>query len=70
MAKYVLGVPFVEVLGYLVSAEGLEPLPFRVDAILNYKKPETRAELHRFLGIVNFDRIFVERAAHSQVTLL
>ena len=56
----------IQFLGHLVSADGIKPLPDKVDAIANFKLPETVAELGRFLGMVNFYRRFLPNAADNQ----
>lgn len=68
-SKSVFGVTQVEFLGYLVTAEGIKPLPSRVEAIKNYKLPENEKELRRFLGMVNFYRRFIPKAAQQQANL-
>ena len=59
----------LEFLGYLVNGEGIRPIPSRVEAILNFPKPEVIAELRRFVGTVNFYRRNMPRAATSQAPL-
>ena len=59
----------VEFLGYMVNGEGVRPIPSRVEAILNFPKPQTIAELRRFVGTVNFYRRNMPRAATSQAPL-
>ena len=54
LKKCVLGKPEVTFLGHRVSAAGVVPLPQKVDAIQDMKKPETKVELQRFLGMVNY----------------
>ena len=53
----------VEYLGHLVDASGIRPLPARVAAIAQFPSPTTRAELQRFLGMVNYYRRFLKSAA-------
>ena len=40
-----------------MNGEGICPTPDSVEAILNFLKPPTIAELRRFISIVNFDRL-------------
>ncbi|GFT23067.1 transposon Tf2-8 polyprotein [Trichonephila clavipes] len=42
----------------------IEPLSDRVDCILNFPQPTTLTQLRRFLGLFNFYRRFVPKAAH------
>lgn len=68
-AKCEFGKPEVEFLGYLVSKEGIKPVPNKMEAITKYPKPETIQELRRFLGMVNFYRKNIPHAAKYQATL-
>ncbi|GFX08993.1 transposon Tf2-9 polyprotein [Trichonephila clavipes] len=52
-----------------VTKNGTKPLPDKVDTILNYPQPKTIQELRRFLGLLNFFRRFLPRAAHNQTHL-
>ena len=62
--KCVLGVTSLEFLGYRVDANGISPLPERVEAIRATKPPTTVKELQRFLGMLNYYRKFIPHAAH------
>lgn len=68
-AKCTFGSPSVRYLGYLIDSKGAKPLPEKVKAIVEYKKPDTIADLRRFLGVVNFYRRFVKNAASIQAPL-
>ena len=46
----------VEYLGYLVSEQGLLPLPKKVEAITKLQPPTRQKELLAFLGAANFWR--------------
>ena len=63
-SKCVLGKSSLEFLGYHVDANGVAPLPTRVEAIKEVPAPTTIKELQRFLGMVNYYRRFIRRAAH------
>lgn len=67
--KCCFGKPEVKFLGYLVSADGIKPLPSKVEAIKNFPKPTTVLELRRFLATLNFYRRFLPHAASSQAIL-
>ena len=62
--KCILGRSSIEFLGYRVDANGISPLPERVEAIRQMKRPTSVKELQRFLGMVNYYRKFIPRAAH------
>ncbi|GFU82257.1 transposon Tf2-8 polyprotein [Trichonephila clavipes] len=46
-----------------------EPLPEKVQAVLDYKQPETVGSLRKFLGLLNFYRRFLPKAAEEQYLL-
>ncbi|GFQ69938.1 transposon Tf2-12 polyprotein [Trichonephila clavata] len=69
VSKCVFGVPEISFLGHLLTKNGTKPLPDKVDPILNYPQPKTIKELRRFLGLLNFFRRFLPRAAHNQTHL-
>ena len=52
--KCVLAAKSVTYLGHVVDSSGLVPLPAKVDAIAAMPRPNTKAELQRFLGCINF----------------
>ncbi|GFW94078.1 retrovirus-related Pol polyprotein from transposon opus [Trichonephila clavipes] len=66
VSKSVMGAAQVEYLGFLITAEGSRPLPEKVQAILNYKLPETIHDLRTFLGMINFYRRYLKDAAKTQ----
>ena len=68
-SKCVFGQSSVKFLGYLVSDSGTQPLPAKVDAIRTYPRPETVKQLRRFLGMLNFYRRFIPKAAQVQALL-
>ncbi|UYV61070.1 K02A2.6-like, partial [Cordylochernes scorpioides] len=59
----------IDFLGYLITSHGVKPLPTKVKAILEYKKPKTVNELRIFLGMLNFYRTFLNNAAETQAIL-
>ena len=63
-AKCVLGRESLEFLGYRLDSKGITPLPERVEAIKEVKPPTNVKELQRFLGMVNYYRRFIPKAAH------
>lgn len=56
----------IEFLGYEVSSEGIKPTQERIQAIVNYPKPQTVQELRRFLGMINFYRSCLPHQAEYQ----
>lgn len=67
--KCTLGQPEVTFLGYRVSGAGTKPLDSKVQAIQEFTVPKTVKELRRFLGMLNFYRRFIPKAAHLQAPL-
>lgn len=69
LAKCCFGQEKLDFLGYEVSTEGIRPLDHKVKAIIDFPKPKTVAELHRFLGMLNFYRSHIPNAAEIQSEL-
>ncbi|XP_076394344.1 uncharacterized protein LOC100875763 [Megachile rotundata] len=67
--KCLFGSPSVRYLGYLINSKGASPVPEKVESIVNYTKPNTVADLRRFLGMLNFYRRFIKNAANKQAPL-
>ncbi len=68
-AKSVFGQSEVDFLGLRVSAVGSKPLPNKVDTICNFPQPTTTKGLLKFLGIVNFYRRWLPKAAEVEAPL-
>ena len=69
IAKSEFGVEDLEFLGYRITPAGSSPLPYKVQAILEYKLPTTIQDLRTFLGMVNFYRRHLKNAAQTQAPL-
>ncbi|XP_076389540.1 uncharacterized protein LOC143264774 [Megachile rotundata] len=67
--KCVFGQATVKFLGYTVSEADTSLCAEKVQAILNFPEPVTAKQLRRFLGMVNFYRRFIPRAAQTQAPL-
>ena len=61
--KCVLGQSSLDFLGYRVTSDGIHPLQDRVQAIRDYPQPRTAKSLKEYMGLLNFYRRFVPRAA-------
>ena len=46
----------LEYLGYWVTRKGIQPLPKKVDAMLNIQVPKTKRNLRTFVGLINYYR--------------
>ncbi|GFW50562.1 retrovirus-related Pol polyprotein from transposon 17.6 [Trichonephila clavipes] len=69
ISKCVFGVAELIFLGHLITSDGIKPLPDKVQAVLDYKQPETVGSLRKFLGLLNFYRRFLPKAAEQQYLL-
>ena len=63
-SKCVLGKSSLDFLGYKVDTTGISPLPERVEAIRAVPPPTNIKELQRFLGMINYYRRWIRKAAH------
>uniref|UniRef100_A0ABD2W6P9 Reverse transcriptase n=1 Tax=Trichogramma kaykai TaxID=54128 RepID=A0ABD2W6P9_9HYME len=63
LAKCVFGQEEVVFLSHIVNAKGFSPLPDKLKDIQNFPQPCDIDELRRFLGLINFYRAFILRAA-------
>ena len=52
--KCVCGTTTLEFLGHIIGADGIKPLPSKVEAILEYPAPQSLKSLRRFLGIISY----------------
>jgi Reverse transcriptase (RNA-dependent DNA polymerase)/RNase H-like domain found in reverse transcriptase len=62
-AKCVFAAAEVDFLGHRVTAAGISPLQSHVEAVANFPQPTTNKQLMSFLGMLNFYRRFLPRAA-------
>lgn len=69
ISKCDFGKEKIEFLGHEVSSKGVCPLEEKIEAIISYPKPETVAQLRRFLGMINFYRSNIPKAAKYQEEL-
>ncbi|GFV75378.1 retrovirus-related Pol polyprotein from transposon 17.6 [Trichonephila clavipes] len=69
ISKCVFGVTELIFLGHLITPDGIKPLPDKVQAVLDYKQPETVGSLRKILGLLNFYRRFLPKAAEQQYLL-
>ncbi|GFW34058.1 retrovirus-related Pol polyprotein from transposon 297 [Trichonephila clavipes] len=69
ISKCVFGVTELIFLGHLITPDGIKPLPDKIQAVLDYKQPETVGSLRKFLGLLNFYRRFLPKAAKQQYLL-
>ena len=53
----------IQYLGHLVSGDGIEPLPEKLEAVENMPPPKTPKEVRQFLGLIRYYRKFVPKFA-------
>ena len=51
----------IQYLGHIVSEEGFEPLPEKLESIRNMPAPRNQKEIKQFLGLIGYYRKFVPR---------
>ncbi|BES91401.1 Reverse transcriptase (RNA-dependent DNA polymerase) [Nesidiocoris tenuis] len=59
----------VHVIETAVSADGIRPLPDRINALVQSERPTTCDQLRRFLGTINYYRRFVKRSSWPQAII-
>ncbi|CAL8102051.1 unnamed protein product [Calicophoron daubneyi] len=62
--KCQLGVDKIIFLGHEITAQGIRPVESEVKIIREFPLPSSRTKLQQFLGLLNFYRRFIPRAAH------
>jgi hypothetical protein len=60
-SKCVFGLPSVQILGHIVSRDGLKMSEGRKEAVMAVPFPRNTRELRRFLGMCNYMRAFIPR---------
>lgn len=60
----------VSFLGHIISPKGIRMDPNRINAIQNFPPPRNIKELRSFLGMINYDRRFVNNFSDLTVPLL
>lgn len=61
--KCVIGVPEVQFLGHIVSANGIRPSPSKIESLLSFRRPVNSAEVRSFLGLANYMNKFINNLA-------
>lgn len=55
----------VEFLGFIVTPEGIDMDPAKVEAVVNWPIPTNLKEVQSFLGFINFYRRFIHQFSHK-----
>ena len=69
LSKSEFGKQKVEYLGHVVSADGIDVEPRKVEAVKNWPPPTDRHTLLQFLGLANYYRRFIKGHANVAVPL-
>lgn len=69
MSKCTFGQRRVEYLGHIVSKEGVELEPSKIQAMLDWSVPHSLKSLHGFLGLTGFYRRFIKDYANIAAPL-
>lgn len=67
--KCVFGVDKIPFLGFQISKQGVEPLPEKVQTLLQFPRPSNISQLRTFLAILNFYHRFLPGIAEKQALL-
>lgn len=70
MSKCYFGFKQVTYLGFILSANGLEPGALKVSAIQQIEPPKDRHEVRRFLGLTGFFRRFIPKYAQIAAPIM
>ena len=63
LEKYCFFKKHIQYLGHLISADGIQPLPEKLESIAKMPAPRNPKEVKQFLGLVGYYRKFVPRFA-------
>lgn len=63
IGKCIFGVTTVQFLGHRLSSDGIAPSSDKVEAIKQFRRPETAEETRSFLGLVNYVGKFIPNLA-------
>lgn len=69
LSKCEFGKPELNFLGFYLNKEGVKPTEEKIQLITNFPQPNTIEELRRFLGMMNFYRQNIPKAAEMQAPL-
>jgi hypothetical protein len=68
--KFTFAVGSVKFLGYMVSKSSLDLLQKHIAALQNFQPPQDIRQLQRFLGLINFYRLFLPVIVQKLTDLL
>ncbi|GKF42858.1 putative reverse transcriptase domain-containing protein, partial [Tanacetum coccineum] len=53
-------IPKVQFLGHVIDSKGIHVDPSKIESIKDWASPKTPTEIHQFLGLTGYYRIFIE----------
>jgi predicted aspartyl protease len=59
----------IKFLGHIISADGIEPDPEKIEAVKSYPTPTDVKSLRSFMGLVNYYRSFCKGLSHTAAAL-
>ncbi|UYV62954.1 hypothetical protein LAZ67_2002611 [Cordylochernes scorpioides] len=62
--KCSFGANQIEVLGHLIDGDGIYPDPDKVEAVINFPRPENVSEVRSLLGLCSYYRRFIKNFAY------
>ena len=68
-SKYEFWLTEVKFLGHIVSVSGVSVDPEKVEAVMSWERPKSVFEIHSFLGLVGYDKRFIEDFSRLAVSM-
>ena len=53
----------VDLLGHVITRNGIQPSPTKIQAVMNYPRPANKTELRAFLGLIGYYRHFIKNCS-------
>jgi hypothetical protein len=64
LLKCYFGESKIDYLGYVITRDGIQPQPNKVEAIFKPSPPKTKCQLRHFLGMINYYRYMWQKRSH------
>ena len=68
-SKCLFALPRIDFCGFVVSAQGIEKQPEKIESITNWPVPKCAKDIRAFLGICGFHQRFIKSHAHAAAPL-
>jgi hypothetical protein len=69
LRKCYFGEAKIDYLGYEITRDSIQPQPTKVEEILKLSPPNTKGQLRRFLGMINYYRDMWKKISHMLAPL-